>query len=454
LKEQSASADQSAAPAASAVVQLTPTAAAPSPATGPTPAPLKAPEAAAPPTPAAAKAADVTQIVPAAAPAAKPAAEAPPNAQPAVAGPARVHKRHAGLFLSFVLLVIVPVIIVGSYLFGVARDQYASSIGFSVQREDNSSALSLLGGLSQITGSSSVDPIILYRYITSRDMILAVEKTVDLTQAFTRADDPFFTLPENPTIEDREKNWKRMVSVSVENGSGLIEIQVRAFDPKDAQAITTAIRDESDRMLNQLSATAQEDSTRYSRTELAKAADRLAKAQAGLTEFRTRTQIVDPATDFAGRMGLLNSMLAKQAEALIERDILKAGATFDGDPRLEQIELRIKVISERIEIERSRIGTADDGASAGYAELVSQYENLQLESEFAQRAYVAALATLDAAMTKAQRNSRYLAVYMPPTLSERSQYPQRTTWTLLMAGLFFLIWSIVALIFYSIRDRR
>ena len=434
MKEQSASADQSAAPTASAVVQLTPAAPAPAP-TG-APAPVKAPQAA-PPTPAA-----------------KPAPEAPPLAQHTVAGPARVHKRHVGLFLSFVLLVIVPAIIVASYLFGVAKDQYASSIGFSVQREDSSPGLSLLGGLSQITGSSTVDPIILYRYITSRDMILAVEKTVDLTQAFTRTDDPFFSLPENPTIEDREKHWKRMVSVSLENGSGLIEIHVRAFDPAVAQAITIAIRDESDRMLNKLSATAQEDSTRYARSELAKAADRLAKAQAGMTEFRTRTQIVDPATDFAGRMGLLNNLLAKQAEALIERDILKAGATFEGDPRLEQLELRLQVISERIEAERSRIGTSEDGATAGYAELVSQYEDLRLESEFAQQAYVAALATLDVAVTKAQRNSRYLAVYMPPTLSERSQYPERTTWSLLLAGLFFLIWSIVALTFYSIRDRR
>ena len=365
-----------------------------------------------------------------------------------------MHKRHVGLFLSFILLVIVPAIIVVSYLFGVAKDQYASSIGFSVQREDSNPGLSLLGGLSQITGSSSLDPVILYRYITSRDMILAVEKSVDLTKAFTRTDDPFFSLPENPTIEDREKHWKRMVSVSLANGSGLIEIHVRAFDPADAQAITIAIRDESDRMLNQLSATAQEDSTRYARSELQKAADRLAKAQAGMTEFRTRTQIVDPATDFAGRMGLLNSMLAKQAEALIERDILKAGSTFDGDPRLEQLELRIKVISERIVTERSRIGTAEDGTSAGYAELVSQYEDLRLESEFAERAYIAALATLDAAITKAQRNSRYLAVYMPPTLSERSQYPERSTWSLLMAGMFFLIWSIAALTFYSIRDRR
>ena len=172
-----------------------------------------------------------------------------------------------------------------------------------------------------------------------------------------------------------------------------------------------------------------------------------------MTAFRSRTQIVDPATDFAGRMSLLHSLLAQQANALIERDILRTSSGLAADPRLDQLDRRIEVISNRIETERARIAASDDG-SQGYADLVAEYEGLRLESEFAERAYVAARAGLDAAIASAQRKSRYLAVYMPATLAETAQYPRRWTLSLLVAGLLFTGWSILALSYYAVRDRR
>lgn len=358
------------------------------------------------------------------------------------------------MFLSFLAAVVLPVLAVASYLFFVAKDQYASSLGFSVQRENATASLDILGGLTKLAGSNTPDPVILYKYIVSRDMIRAVETQVDLDDAFYRAGDPWFSLPPGSSIEEREDHWRRMVQVFLDSGSGLVEIRVRTYSPETAQAITNAIRFESERLLNQLSEKANEDATRFARAELEEATDRLRTAQAAMTDFRARTQIVDPATDFAGRMGLLNSLLAQQAEALIERDLLRANSNSGGDPRMDQIERRIQVIGERIESERARISSADDGSGAGYAQLVSEYEGLRLEAEIAERSYVAALANLDNALDTAQRNSRYLAIYMPPTLAEKAEYPERAIWTGLIAVMFLLLWTIATLTFYAVRDRR
>ena len=60
---------------------------------------------------------------------------------------------------------------------------------------------------------------------------------------------------------------------------------------------------------------------------------------------------------------------------------------------------------------------------------------------------------LEVAREDAARQSRYLATYVKPTLAQNAEYPKR--WILAgLAGLFLLlIWSILALIYYSIRDR-
>jgi capsular polysaccharide transport system permease protein len=64
------------------------------------------------------------------------------------------------------------------------------------------------------------------------------------------------------------------------------------------------------------------------------------------------------------------------------------------------------------------------------------------------------LATYDAARAESQRTSRYLAAHVMPTKAEVSRFPERL-WILgLLALGLILLWSITALVAYSLKDRR
>ena len=89
-----------------------------------------------------------------------------------------------------------------------------------------------------------------------------------------------------------------------------------------------------------------------------------------------------------------------------------------------------------------------------YPKLLADYEGLLVDREFAEEGYRAALTALDIARTNAQRQSRYLAAYVRPTLPQTAEFPRRFV-VLGMIGLFvLLVWSIMALIYYSVRDSR
>lgn len=402
------------------------------------------------------------KVVPAAKPAPKPAANpAPPAAPPKppagyshiVASAARPRRRHWLLVASLVIFGFLPGLLATAYLYLVAEEQYASRLGFSVQKENGISSMDVLGAMG-LGSSNTPDAEIVYKYISSRDMMLRVEEQIDLSRAFIRPGDPVYSLREGASVEEREAHWHSMVKVFMDSNSGLLEILVRAYTPEDSQTIAAVIRDESTRLLNQLSDAAREDATRYARSEMELAAKRQREAQAALTEFRSRTQIVDPSIDFAGRTGLLNSLMGQKANALIERDLLLASNVREEDPRFQQVERRIDVISHRIEAERASIREDDEGVNGGFARLMADYETLRMEHEFAAQSYIAAKTALDAAMAQAERTTRYLAVYMPPTLSEASEYPKRLTWSLLISALALALWAIAALTYYAVRDRR
>jgi capsular polysaccharide transport system permease protein len=245
-----------------------------------------------------------------------------------------------------------------------------------------------------------------------------------------------------------------MVTIYYDAGTGLMEVRVLAFDPVEAQAISTALFDESSAMINGLTAIAREDATRYAREDLDRAVEGLKEARAALTEFRARTQIVDPNADIQGQMGLLNTLQAQLANALIELDLLSANAR-EGDPRIRQAEERIAVIENRIAAERAKFGAGEaDGSRGAYATLINEYEGLIVDREFAETSYVAALTNFNAAQAEALRQSRYLAPHIRPTLAESSEYPQRGMLLGVLALILFMGWSILVMLYYSIKDRR
>lgn len=214
-------------------------------------------------------------------------------------------KRHWGLVISFVALVLAPLLAVMIYLWTFAEDQYASTAGFTVRSQESSGANDLLGGLAQFAGTSSAsDSDILYEFIQSQEMVAAVDAAVDLQGHYSALwpRDWVFALWPEASLEDLTWYWQRIVGISFDSGSGLIEVQALAFDAATAQAITKAIVAESQTRINALNEQARADAMRYARADLDEALERLKDARQSLTSFRTRTRIVDPEADIQGRM--------------------------------------------------------------------------------------------------------------------------------------------------------
>lgn len=370
-----------------------------------------------------------------------------------------MRRRHFLIIISFVLMAIAPTVVTAWYVWTRAADRYISRVGFSVRTEELGSAIEMLGGIAELSGSSSSDPAILYSFIQSQELVRDADEALDLRKMWTKGDpekDPVFVYHAPGTIEDLTDYWERMVKV-YDDDTGLLELHVQAFTPEDAQKLAQFIYDQSAEVINRLSAIAREDATRYSREELTSAEERLKSARETLTRFRNETQIVDPNASVQSQMGLLSSLQMQLAEALINLDVQRQTASSD-DPRIQQYELKIEVIKNRISEERDKLGFRGSASSAdqpkAFADLVGEFERLSAERQFAEEAYTAARAAYDAAVAEARRKSRYLAAHIRPTLAEAPERPKRVTIVLLTALFSLLAWAIIVLTAYAVRDRR
>lgn len=373
-----------------------------------------------------------------------------------MAVPATMQPRHRWVMAGFAIFVALPLIIVGLYLTLVAKDQYSSRAGFTVRQEEGAKATDLLGGLAKFAGgSASADGDVLYEFIRSQAMVKRIDEARNLRKYYAQnwSVDPVFSLWPDASIEDLRWFWKRIVRISYEQSSGLIEIEVLAFDPQMAQLIASDIVRESQDMVNALNETARNDAIRYADADLAQAEGRLKEARSNLTQFRTRTQIVDLESDIQGRMGVMNNLQQQLATELVALDQL-SGTTRSDDTRITQAIKRIQVIRDRIVQERRDFATTEVSETGeDYPTLISEFEGLVVEREFAEQAYRAALAARDGAQSDAIRQSRYLAAYIEPTLAEDAEYPRHLVIFGLAALILILSWGVIVLIYYSLRDR-
>ncbi|MEM1100408.1 MAG: capsule biosynthesis protein [Pseudomonadota bacterium] len=367
---------------------------------------------------------------------------------------AKARPRHWLLVASFVALVLLPLGLWGWYLWARAADQYGSNLAFSVRQEEAANPLTLLAGLPALSGASSPDTDLLFDYLASQDLVEEVGRALDLRGIWQAEGDPLFSVAPDAPIEDLTDHWTRNVRVEYGAGSGRLSVDVRAFDPADAQAIALALLTAAQTRINEISAVAREDALAMARLDLAEAEARLSEASAALTAFRKENRLIDPVADLAGQAGLLATLETELAQALINADLLRVGpAVTSRASRVAEADRRVAVIRARIEAERGEVEAAS-GTNAPQADVVAAFERLSVERDFAREAYVAARAAFDAARTDARRQTRYLAAHILPTQAQTPRYPDRLSLFGLAALFLLLGWSALTLLVYGIRDRR
>lgn len=367
----------------------------------------------------------------------------------------RLRTRHMVLMVSFVLMVMIPSALSAWYLWFKAADQYASTVSFSVRQEQSSSAISLLGALPSLSGSSSADTDIIYDYINSQQLVAEIEAELKVSQIWSQPEgDLIYAYDPSGTIEDLTDYWRDMVKVYYDSVTRLIEVRVLAFSPEEAQVITRLIFDKSTELVNKLNAISRADAVRYATEELKETEGRLREARQAMTTFRARNQIIDPTSAVTGQSMVLQQLQQELVKTQIELGLL-SGTGLSDDPRRPVMEKRIAVIEQQMELERKKLGVGENGEpGSAMVSIVSEYERLFVDLEFAEGAYRAARAAYDVAQAESRRRTRYLAAHVVPTMAESSRFPERgVTWAVLSVFL-LLTWSILSLVYYAVRDRR
>ena len=352
------------------------------------------------------------------------------------------------LFLSCVLI---PTLVVFLYLALFASDVYLAEAKFAIRSQNQQQSLDMLSTFFRTNSSSLSDSYIVQNYIQSMDMIDKVDAKLHIRDHYAdRSHDIWYRLTRNATQDEMLRYWSWVVVTTFDPDTSILTVQVKAFSPQMAQAVCQAILDASEALVNAMNDRARTDAISQAQAEVARAEARIRTAHEAMRQYRERTVILDPQAVASGLYSLVNQLEGEITKTTAE--LAEASTYMQADsPRVVMLQNRLAVLQKQLQSEKARLASQMQGDKPLSA-LVSEFQSLTLEEEFAQKQLTSAMASLETARVQAESKSLYVESFQKPMVPDESLYPRPIVFSLVFMLAAAVLLGLVSLIVAAIRE--
>ncbi|MCX5617625.1 capsule biosynthesis protein [Bombella sp. TMW 2.2543] len=326
----------------------------------------------------------------------------------------------------FFCVVLLPTLLMGVYLWGIAAPQYVSETHFLVRGKSNSG--STLGGLGSLLDSGhggTQDTYAIQDYMMSRDALRMLISKADLRGVFNRPGADFFAkFPSLFTRNDFESFYdfyRGHVKAQIDEETGISHLTVRTFSAQDSQYVAQILLDAGEKLVNEMNARQRYNTLHAAQVELDASLKELHDIEMQLARYRYENQIIDPmkqATPMIGTAFSLESTLS-----MIEAEKKQLDRIAPDSPLRKVYAQRINSIKAQMERAQEHI-TGEKGSSVSLVPKLLGYDELEEKKVIVEKKIAAEASALEVAKAQANRQMLYVTVVAQPDLPDYPAYPR------------------------------
>lgn len=348
----------------------------------------------------------------------------------------------------FIAVVVLPTLLAIVYYGFIAADVYVSDSQFLIRSPDRKGPqLSGLAGLVQSSGlsSGSSETSEVVDYVRSRDALSGLTSVMNVKASFQDPKADFLSryhqFYEQDSFENLYKFYTSMVSVKLDNETGIATLSTKAFSPLAAYSLNENMLQLSEALVNRLNARAQEKAVQEASAQVRKAEQRVLDARVAMRSFRNRQKIIDPEKQAEGTLGIADKYITTRGALKAQYDQIRSQAPRN--PALPALAAQIAALDAQIQ-GQSRQAYGSDEAIA--SKLVG-YETLMVEQELSTAMLKSANASLEQARIEAQKQQFYLERVVSPNKPDMPLLPKRLYRILVVFAaslcLYFIGWMLI-----------
>ncbi|QWF51057.1 ABC transporter permease [Bordetella hinzii] len=354
-----------------------------------------------------------------------------------------------------VWVVCLPLILAAIYYFFFAQDRYVSTAQVVVRQSGRTETpqvpglASVLGGLNPV---SREETLFLREFLTSQDMLNVLQEQLNWSNHYAEnMRDPLYWLAKDAPEEDVLRYFRRVVTAHFDEQTGLLAVNVEAFDRAFAQKTLALILAESEKFVNEISHRMARDQMAFAQNELISARKAYEERREDLIAFQSNNNLLDAEATARARADVIAEL---EGGITKEKARLKAlQATLDSNtPQVRQQTTLIRAMEQQLVAETQRLVSQQGNDKLNV--IASRYRNLTIDARIAEETCKFAVGAVETARIEASKKLRSLVTVVSPNLPDRALYPERIyiLFTLLLGLL--LIYGIVRFVIATIQDHR
>ncbi len=353
-----------------------------------------------------------------------------------------------------------PMIVATIYFGFLAEDRYVSSSQVVVHKVSSDAAseapqmsgLAALMGGGGISGGNSAETLYVREFVVSQDMLNVLQEKLHWSQHYSgRFRDLWYYLKPDASREQLLRYYQRMVTAQFDETTGLLTIQVQAFDQDFANKTLSTIMSESDRFVNEISHRLAREQVNFAENELERSRLNYQARQEALLKFQGKNNVLDAQQSAAASNRVIDGL---QEDLTKQSAVLRAmrATLSDDSPQVRQQRIQIDAIQKQISVEKQKL--IADSTQGKLNVIASQFHGLELDAGIAEDSYKASVASLQSARIDATRKLRSLVVVVNPNMPDEALFPRRmyslfTTFIILL-----LLYGIARFAIATVNDHR
>ncbi|HYA43522.1 MAG TPA: capsule biosynthesis protein [Syntrophobacteraceae bacterium] len=369
---------------------------------------------------------------------------------------ARLRKMFAWFDWLFAITVFIPTMLAILYWGVFATDIYVSESHFIVRSEEKGVGTTSFNQLLQTAGfsHSQDDTNNVNDYVQSRPALTELEKSLGLMKIFTSPNIDRIRRFAGLTFWDRSFEsffkyyYEHIVELDVDTSTSISTLLVRAPTAEEAYSINEKLLELSEDLINALNKRVRVDMVGFATSECEKAVVKCKKAAVALSIYRNKQGIFDINTQSGLQLQNVTKLEGDLVSAKTElAQILSAS---QNNPAIPVLKERIKTLRLEIDAEMAKVA----GSTGSLTYYGPEYEQLQIDNDFAQKLLSGALTTLEQARNEALRKELYLQRIVEPVRPDYPIEPRRMRNFSATFILGMLSWGILALLLAGIREHH
>ena len=346
----------------------------------------------------------------------------------------------------FIFAFSLPFFLSSIYFYSIGRNRYFVRSDIVVRKASNNSQNSF--DISNIIGagnqSSMEDALFLKTYLESPQVLKNLYNVFEIEKVYKKKGlDIYAGLSTNASFEEKYDFFRKQISTSLNERSGIIRIRTLALDPQTSYKFNSFLIDESEKFINNLNQSIFIEQLGFLNQQVLKNSKRLEKANRELSNFQKSNKSLDAISEAEMTTNLISELESQIVKLKVELAAIKRQFVDQNAPEIILLEDQIEELKNQIYIERDLLVNPE---GKNFNEKIITLSKLKANQKFTNDLYIESIKAAEKASVDSVQQQRFLAIISEPQLPEDQWMNWRHRGFLTFVSIFLITFLLIKFI--------